>query len=69
MKKIYHYLYSVDDLVGCKGELTNIDSLIEFHEGQYYDVYAFLDRQQFDIRGTVVKRLVDYAGRQFDNLR
>jgi hypothetical protein len=67
MKKIYHYLYSVDDLVGCNGELTDIDSFIQGDEGPYYDVFAYLDCHQYDIRGSVVKRLVEYANRQSGN--
>ena len=69
MKKIYHYFYSVNDLVSCKNELFEIDSLFPGEESAYNDVFAFLERQQFDIRRSVVKRLVEYAGRQFNNPR
>lgn len=67
MKKCYHYFYSVDGFVPGNTELVDADSFFPDKNGIYRDVVALLDHQQFDIRKSVVSKLVEYAGKQFNN--
>ena len=66
MNKIYHYLYTIDDLKKDHPGLHNLNSDDppgpEVIDGR--DVFAYLDRYSFDVSSSVVQKLVEFAGRQ-----
>ncbi len=62
MKKIYHYLYTLDDLEEKDHpELHELDSYASDQNDSFRDVYSFLDRQYFDVSRSVVQNIVKYA--------
>jgi hypothetical protein len=66
MNKIYHYLYTIDDLKQDHPGLQNLNS--DDPPGPEIDdcrdVFAYLDRYNFDVNSSVVQKLVEFAGRQ-----
>ncbi len=70
MKKCYRYYYYVEGLVpdDINMELVDVDSCFPDENSTYRDIVALLDNQQYDIRKSVVKKLVKYAADQVKNL-
>ncbi len=64
MKKVYYFLYTSDDLAKDYPELNDLNSYASGRNGAFSDVYAFLDRQCFDVRKSVVQNLIEYAVKQ-----
>ncbi len=62
MRKYYHYIFKLDDREKPHPEFLDLESLISFHG--YDDVKSYLNRQRFDISSSVVRNLVEYAGKQ-----
>lgn len=67
MKKNYHYLYALDDLDSGYPELYELYSCFTEEDKAFGDVIRYLDQQNFDIRNSVVRKLVEYAGRECSN--
>ncbi len=65
MKKDYHYFFNDDDLNFNHPELFEFDSCFSHMENSFRDVVLYLDQQRFDVRNSVVNKLVEYAGQQF----
>ena len=64
MKKNYHFFYTLDHQENGDPELLEFDSWYPDEAENFRDVLSYLDQQQCDIRNSVIKKLVDYAGRQ-----
>ncbi|TVR74785.1 MAG: hypothetical protein EA408_01700 [Marinilabiliales bacterium] len=64
MGKNYHYIYMLNNMDGGLSELVDQEDCLSGDYGSYDDVSLFLDRHAFEIRNSVVERLVEYAGRQ-----
>ncbi len=62
MRHYYHYIFKLDDREKPHPEILDSGSLLSFNE--YDDVLSYLNRQSFDIRSSVVRNLVEYAGQQ-----
>lgn len=64
MKKSYHFVYTLDHQEDGDPELLELDSWFPDEDKDFRDVLSFLDKQKFDIRSSVIKKLVEFAGRQ-----
>ncbi len=62
MKHNYHYVFKLDDFESHHPEYIDLDVLYSL--SGYNDVLSYLDRQKFDVRSSVVSKLVEYAGNQ-----
>jgi hypothetical protein len=63
MSKIYHYLYTINDLKDDHRALLNLNAedSPEPDDDDWQDVIAYLDRHSFDVSQPVVQRLLEYA--------
>ena len=64
MKKNYHFVYTLDHEENSDPQLLEFDSWFPDKDENFSDVLSYLDQQKFDIRNSVIKKLVEYAGRQ-----
>jgi hypothetical protein len=64
MKKSYHFIFKLDDLVETESELLEPETCFPDEGDNFRDVKSFLDQQNFEISNSVIKRLLEYAGRQ-----
>jgi len=64
MKKNYYYFYTLNDMEQVHSELLEVDSCFPDENDTYRDIILYLDRQNFDIRSSVISRLIEYAGQQ-----
>ncbi len=68
MKKIYHYMYTLDDRENNHPVLLKLDPPDpDEYADSCRDIFGLLDRHSFDVSNAVVRKLVDYAGRQIGN--
>jgi hypothetical protein len=65
MKKSYHFIYTLDDLVESKPELLEPETYFPDEGENFSDVKSFLDQQNFEISNSVIKRLLEFAGRLY----
>jgi hypothetical protein len=63
MNKIYHYLYTIDDLKDDHRGLINLNTEDppDPDDDDWRDVIAYLDRHSFDVSQPVIQRLLEYA--------
>ena len=65
MKKNYHFFYKLDDFDDNHPEIMESGTFFPDENSTFRDVISYLDQQHYDIRNSVIKRLVEYAGSQF----
>lgn len=65
MKKNYYYFYSLDDLAPGPSELLELDMCFTDENSVFSDVFSYLDKHRFEIRSSVIQKLVEYAGDHF----
>jgi hypothetical protein len=65
MKKSYHFIYTLDDLAESEPELLEPETCFPDEGDTFRDVRSFLDQQNFEISNSVIKRLLEFAGRQY----
>lgn len=64
MKKSYHYFYALDDFKQGYSGLIELENCFPDEDIFYRDLVHYLDQQSYKIRGSVVDRLLDFAGKE-----
>jgi hypothetical protein len=65
MKKSYHFIYTLDDLVESESELLEPETCFPDEGDNFRDVKLFLDQQSFEISNSVIQKLLEFVGRHY----
>ncbi len=64
MMKSYHYFYALDDFNQEYSGLIELENCFPDEEIFYRYLAHYLDQQSYNIRTSVVSRLIDFAGKE-----
>lgn len=64
MMKNYHYFYTLDDFMQGYSGLIELENCFPDEDIFYRDLVHYLDQQNYNIRTSVVNKLLDFAGKE-----